>query len=257
MRMIISLLTAFIMLALSGCQTGMKTDMLPTLEMYEAEYTSQSIIVDGKLDEEVWKTAVRVPFFVYKTHGEPISRTEASILWDDKYLYVGFSAADKDVYAYETRRDASTCLDDVLEIFFNTDPSDTAYYNFEINALGTIYDAFTPKWATAGHTHRWKRWDSEKIKIGIQVRGTLNDHRDVDEGWDMEVAIPFEELETIGSKPPQPGDIWSFMLSRYDYSVYLPDDGRELSSTALFPETPVGGFHDQTGWGRLRFTKKP
>ena len=53
--------------------------------------------------------------------------------------------------------------------------------------------------------------------MGVHIEGTLNDHEDEDEFWQLEAAIP------------EPGDEWLFHLSRYDYSVYLPE-GVELSS---------------------------
>ncbi len=225
----------------------------PDRQPYAVPYTSDPINIDGYLDEPAWKTALPLPFFVFQKDTQPISATDGRLLWDDQYLYVGFRAVDKDVWSYMTERDDSTCREDVLEIFFNTHPGQTPYYNFEINALGTVYDAYSVQWALAGGTHRWKKWNCEGLRIGIRIRGTLNDWHDEDEGWDMEAAIPFSSLETIQGLAPEPGDIWTFHLARYDYSVYLPDKGREITSTTLFHD-PIQDFHDVPYWGRLQFS---
>lgn len=224
----------------------------PDRPPYEVHHTSEKIMVDGRFTEAAWEKAAPLPFFVFQKDTVPISDTDGRILWDDEYLYVGFRGEDKDVWSYMKERDSDTCLNDVYEIFFNTHPGQTAYYNFEINALGTVYDAHYARWGFAGGIHRWKHWNCEGLKVGIQIRGSLNDWYDEDEGWDMEVAIPFAALKMMQRQPPKPGDIWTFHLARYDYSVYLPGNGREITSTTLF-NNPVKDFHDLPPWGRLQF----
>lgn len=225
-------------------------------EPYVVRYTETPILIDGRLDDPAWEHAVPIRAFRTFPAGEPpISATEARLLWDDAYLYVAFQAQDQDVWGYLTERNASTAREDVLEVFFKTSETESGYYNFEINALGTIYDAYTPRLPSnvAGGTRRWSQWNCEGIKVGIQVHGTLNDYTDIDEGWDMEIAIPFAALHTRQGQTPQPGDLWPFHLARYDYSVYLPEVGREVTTCA-----PLKGrtFHDDHGsWLRMLFHK--
>jgi len=223
----------------------------PSHVPYLVHRTSGNITIDGHLNEEAWEKAAVLNFFVYKTHEQPLGRTEAKILWDHEFLYVGFDALDKDIWSYMTQRDSQTCLEDCLEIFFKTDPAQAPFYNFEINALGTVFDAFSPGKAIAGGYHRWSKWNCEEMLVAVNVRGTLNDHTDIDEGWGMEVAIPYRSLPSLGGKSPTPGDSWRFHLARYDYSVHLPGDGLEISSTALI----TGAFHDAEEWQSLIFTE--
>lgn len=79
----------------------------------------------------------------------------------------------------------------------------------------------------------------------------MNNWRDEDKYWQLEVAIPFESLPTLKGKIPWPGDTWLFHLSRYDYSVYLPK-GVELSSCA--PLSRVD-FHYYEDWLHLKFER--
>lgn len=221
-------------------------------KIYNCYYITEKIRIDGELDEPVWQKAPVLDFVTPVTHKKPISKTEGRLLFDKRYLYVGFKAYDKDIWSYFKKRDSWTYKEDVLEIFLKTDPSKEPYYNFEINALGTVYDAFTIKRCAGGEDdHRWYRWNCKGLKVGIKIKGTLNNWEDVDEHWQLEVAIPFASLPTLKGKIPKAGDTWLFHLSRYDYSVYLPD-GVELSSCA--PLSKVD-FHRYEDWIVLKFIK--
>ena len=231
-----------------------KKVVVPEKEIYPCVFTSAPIKVDGFLNEPAWEKAKVLNFTLPVTFKEPISRTEGRILYDKKYLYVGIKAYDQDIWSYYKERDSSTCLEDVLEVFFKPDPTahpdgPDPYYNFEINALGTVLDAFNVKRAAAGNYTRWSNWNCKGLKVAIQVKGTLNDWRDKDEYWIMEMAIPFAELPSLAGKSPQKGDIWLFHLARYDYSVYLPE-GQELTSCAPLSKAD---FHFYEDWIKLRF----
>src|SRR6266545_492235 len=72
--------------------------------------------------------------------GEPAwFDTRVALLWDDEYLYFGFTAEETDVWATLTERDSKVWFDNDLEIFIG---GKDAYYEFEINALNTIYEVF-------------------------------------------------------------------------------------------------------------------
>ena len=141
----------------------------------ECPFTDEPIKIDGTLDDQAWRKAVDVKLVISVTNEEPISKTEAKILWDDNYFYVGFKAYDKDIFSYYTERDSITCDEDVLEVFIKPDLEKDPYYNFEINALNTVYDAFNVKQGAGGsRMHRWKRWDCQGLKSAVTVKGTMN-----------------------------------------------------------------------------------
>ncbi len=226
-------------------------EMSQLRESYDCPYTDQPITVDGHLDEAAWDKAEVLDFFIPVTFEKPISPTEARMLWDDDYLYVGFKAWDKDIWSYLTERDSSTCSEDVLEVFVKPDAERDPYYNFEINALNTVFDAYNVKRGAGGNDHhRWSRWDCQGLQSAVFVKGTMNNWEDEDEFWQLEVGIPFADLPTVAGAP-NPEDIWLFHLSRYDWSVYLPE-GNELSSCA--PLTAVD-FHRYEDWMPLRFCR--
>ena len=236
-----------------GCgMLGIARKEEPQEIVYICRRAEAPINVDGVLDEPAWEKAAPLRFMLRLTHEDALSQTDGRVLWDDDYLYVGFRADDQDVFGYLTEHDDGTCSEDVLEVFIQTDPEQPPYYNFEVNALGTMLDGFTPRrGAGGGRWQRWMAWDIEGMKVAPRVRGTINDWKDKDEGWDLEIAIPFSQLETIDGRTPQPGDRWKFHLARYDYSVYL-EEGRELTTTALLNNL---SYHHYEDWSILLFAE--
>lgn len=216
---------------------------------YNCPFSETPITVDGELNEPIWEKAQTIPLVIPVSFQQPISKTEAKVVYDKNYLYVAFKAYDEDIWSLLTERDSSTCNEDVLEVFFKTHPDKDPYFNFEINALGTVLDAYNLKRNAAGNYKRWSQWDCAGLKMAIKVKGTLNDWTDRDEYWILEVAIPFAGIPTLGGKAPTKGDKWLFSLARYDYSIYLPE-GRELTASAPLS---VLNFHWHEDWRELIF----
>ena len=87
----------------------------------------------------------------------------------------------------------------------------------------------------------------------IGRRGTtLNDYRDEDQGWTLEMAIPFSSLPWMQDRAqPRIGEEWRGHFARWDYSVYLPE-GKEISSTTPFTRV---NFHQADKFQRLYFQR--
>ena len=242
------LLTGCMALKMETNQAGKEVEkkaVTPEKETYRCFFTRDSIKIDGVINEPVWQKAKVLHFFIPVTFKEPIDKTEARLLYDKKYLYVSFKAYDQDIRSLLIERDSSTSLEDCLEVFFKTDPAKDPYFNFEINALGTVKDAINTKSGTVQKAD----WNCQGLKTGIRIHGTLNNSQDKDEFWTMEVAIPFAEVPTLSGQAPRKGDVWLFHLARCDYSVYLPVEP-ELTSCAFFSRV---NFHHYEDWLNLRF----
>ena len=175
----------------------------------------------------------------------PHTATLGRLCWGETHLYVAFDGVDEDLKGSITAPDSSVYLDDVYEIFFQPGVYDDGYHNFEINVLGTVYDAHN---GTTGSAY-----DCAGLEYAIVRDGTLNNSADHDSGWRMEVAIPFGSLVGLAKPRPDVGDVWPFHLARYDYSVYIPG-GKELSSCA--PLT-LPKYHNRSDWIELHFLPPP
>ena len=220
------------------------------IERYTAYYTSTAPTIDGKLDEEVWKKVSRSPRFVDLISGdEPIHDTHAAVCWDDDNLYIAFWLEEPFVEGSLKERNAPIYTENDAEVFI---AGKDAYYEFEINALGTRYEAFfiweeayerggfvtNPAFERANplvrqfngvgfKTHprglRLGSWDFyfPGLQSGASVDGTLNDNSDRDRGWTVELAFPWKGMEWLAkadqrSLPPEDNDIWRIDFSRFN-----------------------------------------
>lgn len=219
-----------------------------------AHYTAYRVAappaIDGRLDEPCWQAAPRSPRFADLVSGRrAIHDTRAAVLWDDDNLYVGFWAEEPHVTATLAERDALIYTDNDLELFI---AGQDAYYEFEINALGTIYEVFfiwEEAYARAGYAQMpefarddpqvlpfngvgftshprgprigfWN-WDFPGLRSAVHVDGTLNDDSDRDRGWTVELALPWAGMRALAQAdgralPPRDGDIWRMDFSRFN-----------------------------------------
>src|SRR5437667_9714102 len=107
---------------------------------YVCYRAGSAIDIDGRLDEPCWRHAPTSPPFVDIVTGAPAwFDTRVRLLWDDQNLYFGFTAEETDVWGTLTERDSKIYEENDLEVFI---AGRDAYYEFEINALNTIYEVF-------------------------------------------------------------------------------------------------------------------
>jgi hypothetical protein len=122
---------------------------------YTARRASSPIVIDGRLDEADWHAAERSLRFADLVGGRPgIHDTRAAVLWDDTSLYVGYWVEEPFVEATLTERDAPIYTNNDVELFI---AGRNAYYEFEINAFGTIYEVFfiwEREVESSGYAHR-------------------------------------------------------------------------------------------------------
>ena len=106
---------------------------------YTAYRASEAVHIDGRLDERCWQTAPRSPRFVDILTGKPtLYNTRAAVLWDDQCLYMGYWAEEPKVKATFTKHGSHIYENNDVEVFIAGRDS---YYEFEINALNTVYEA--------------------------------------------------------------------------------------------------------------------
>ena len=97
-------------------------------------------MIDGDLSKPVWRQAPRSPRFVDMVTGDPaIFDTRSAALWDDQNLYIAYWIEEPFVEAALTERDSLIFNENDVEVFID---GGDCYYEFEINALGTVYEVF-------------------------------------------------------------------------------------------------------------------
>lgn len=213
----------------------------------ECRFTDEPIAIDGKLDDAAWQQAVVVDSFALpweKDAPKPRKGTRARLLWDREHLYVAADMEDADLYADVEQHDGNTWDNDVFEVFVKPTADKPAYYEFQVNARNTKFDCFIPR---RGHVGRFKKAHDFGIESAVTHRGTLGTWTDTDQGWVVEMRIPWTSFMPTGGRP-EPGDKWRFALCRYDYD--LDRERPELSSSAPLSRLD---FHRHEDYAPLTF----
>jgi hypothetical protein len=151
-----------------------------------AHRATETIEIDGRFDEASWGATQGVEDFIQQepNEGEPLSeRTRVRVMYDDEMLYVGFECWDSEperIVANEMRRDGALWQNDNVYMTLDTYGDKREGYFFRTNPLGAQEDMAIAKdgddlngdwdciWETGAYIH--------------------------DEGWNIEIAIPFSQL---------------------------------------------------------------
>ena len=170
---------------------------------YHAPPAVSPPVIDGSLDDAVWRAAPWTEPFV-DIRGpdwpDPHLATSAKIAWDERHLYVGAELEEPHLWATLADRDAILYREHDFEVFLDPDGDGLAYYELEINALGTEFDLFLDRpYRRQGKAN--VAWDMEGLRTAVRLDGTLNDPSDEDAGWSVEIAIPWSALRPPGVPP--------------------------------------------------------
>ena len=198
--------------------------------------------------------------------------------WDDRYFYVLAELEEPHVWGTITEQNAVMFEDNDFEIFIDPDADGLNYYEFEVNALGTIWELSLPRPYGDGGVPNLG-CNIPGLKRRVRIDGTLNDPSDVDRSWSVEVAIPWEGLAEYHREkrvPPSPGDTWRINFSRVQWHhdvvegryVRVPPHGTAVPES-LNPEeqehpednwvwSPQGlvNMHLPQRWGEVRFLRR-
>lgn len=168
-----------------------------------AAKTTDTIAVNGKLDESIWqKTQPASSFMQYEPHkGTPASfQTEVRILYDNKYIYFGITCFDpqpKKIVSRVSKREGELTGDDSTAIALDTFNDGQTAYIFFTNLKGIQKDG---RLADNGRTFD-DTWDGKWLSAGSKTP----------KGWTAEIAIPFETLKYNPGK----NKTWGLGITRF------------------------------------------
>ncbi len=226
------------------CVPGNESSNLPVYHCYK---TSGEIVIDGIIDEAVWEKAERAQFVNNNDGTVPELKTTFKWLWDDKYLYGAFHVEDKDIWATMTEHDDHLWEEEVVEFFIDADGASKTYYEFEINPLNAILDLYLlNKFNDRKDIYQLWEWDCKGMKNAVKVVGTVDNRDDVDEYWDFEVAIPFDQIYTSPNVPPVAGDSWKMDFCR----------GERGKNGFVATSWSPPAFHNPLSYGTFIFEKE-
>ncbi len=156
-------------------------------------------VIDGRLDDAVWRTAARLDNFYQTQPGDnvrPSKPTEARFGYDAKHFYIAIHAFDEPskIRATIAKRD-EVFGEDNIRIYLDTFNDGRRAYLLGFNPLGIQADAI---YTENGGT-------DFSFDIVMESKGIITE-----DGYTIEVAIPFKSLRYEAGK----GKLWGFHVWR-------------------------------------------
>lgn len=156
-------------------------------------------VIDGKLNDEIWKQAAVFKDFYQTSPGdniEPSKPTEAYLAYDEKNLYIAFKAWDErdKIRATVAKRDNVTGEDNV-RVWLDTFNDQRRAYILAFNPFGIQQDGID----TNGERPDYS------VDIVMESKGVIEDW-----GYSVEVKIPFKSLRYAAGE----GKFWGINFAR-------------------------------------------
>ncbi len=267
-RVLLGLAAGFGAVALGASPTD--ADMLapfPHPKGYVCYRASAPVTIDGDLKDAAWDAAPWTDAFVDiegDKQPKPRFRTRAKMLWDDEALYIAAELEEPHVWANLKDHDAVIFNDPDFEVFLDPDGDNHLYGELELNALNTTWDLLLTKPYKDGGK-AVNAWEITGLKTAVKVNGTLNDARDKDAGWTLEIKWPWKSLAELGSLkiPPKDGEQWRINFSRVEWDIDIVDGkyqkvkGRPEHNWVWSPQGVID-MHRPERWGYIQYsTAKP
>jgi hypothetical protein len=221
-------------------EIGQETPM----KQYVVKKTSSPPVIDGKLEDAVWKQA-STALLVNSFDGQPARvKTTVRLAYDDAFLYAAFDCEDRDVWGTFRQKDDAIYTEDAVELFIDADGDGKTYNELQVSPHNVNFDASFV--ARRSDLDTAKKWESG-MQSAVKVNGTLDDDK-VDQGFSVEMRIPIQNLNAVPNVPPKAGDVWRFNAYRLEHHQRRTDiEGQ------AFSELHVGDFHALPRFGALRF----
>lgn len=213
----------------------------------------ESITIDGQCSEDAWGRAAHTGEFLDAGRGgkaQEVLRGRAKLLWDDAFLYVGIDVSDADVVGGFPAGaiDPHLWERDTTEIMIDPDGDGDGrdYYEIQVSPQNLVFDSRfddynLPRGGPSGPFGH-QDWSS-KLVSAVRLGGSMDDDGDVDDGYRVELKIPWSSFEKAKRAPPAPDDTWRLNL------YAMQDNG----GVAWSPILGRGNFHRASRFGRVRF----
>ena len=218
----------------------------PTFQVPRVE---EQATIDGRLDEPAWSRAARLGgFFEYQpVDSRPASeQTEVLIWYSPKALHIGIIAHDSvpgSVRATVADRD-NIANDDWVRIFLDTFNDRRRAFLFGVNPLGVQEDGVHTEGAfTAGHMHGSGAAGMMSGTVDLSPDYQFDSKgRVTDDGYVVEVRIPFKSLRYPGSGPLR----WGINIARKTQRTGRQETWTDAKRVASFLAQggTMEGLHD-------------
>lgn len=235
---------------------------------YVANKAIDNFVIDGLAEEESWKKAAWSQTYIdIEGKKKPKYDTRMKMTWDEQYLYVFAELKEPHIWANLKQRDTIIFYNNDFEIFIDPDGDTHNYYEFEMNALNTVWDLFLSK-PYRNHGKVLGDWDFKGLKSAVHIQGSLNDPSDIDQNWSIEIAIPWSFTTEPGGTTKVPkNEYWRMNFSRvnWDFDIINGQYYRKKDPVTqqflhennwVWSPQGVINMHEPEHWGYVYFSEE-
>ncbi|WP_289644267.1 carbohydrate-binding family 9-like protein [Maribacter aestuarii] len=256
------ILSVVLFLIHTGC-ISLLAQYLP--KSYIAQNISETLTIDGNMHEEAWQKAKWSEIFRdIEGDNEAAYQTRFKMVWDQTHLYIIADIKEPHVWATLKQKDTIIFYNNDFEVFIDPDGDTHNYYELEVNALNTIWDLFLSK-PYRNNGKILGAWDFKRLKSEVKINGTLNNPSDIDQGWMVEMAIPWSFVTEPGGTVHIPkNEFWRMNFSRVNWDFYIKNGrySRKKDSAGTYLHehnwvwSPQGviNMHEPEHWGYVYFS---
>lgn len=178
-----------------------------TLSFYGVRKIAKAPVVNGILDDPVWKkTPSYSDYYVYfKPEAIPSPlKTSFQMVYDEKGIYLAIinyeNHLDKLKANFTTRDNPKLWTDDCAEIYFDTTGTAIGFTKFVVNSIGTVSDM--------------KRIDTAITLADWSGAGWRCATSKTNDAWIVEAFFPWSDLGGVAKT----GAVWRFCSVRYAFT---------------------------------------
>lgn len=196
------------------------------------------VIVDGVTDDAAWSSALEIFRTQATRHDRAVT---VRMLYNDAGMFLAVDVEDHNIWAdgggaaspWNNRWDVEQ--DDSVTFYFDPDGSRDQWFQSDDRAFGVNLGSMTASLTGPGAVRRWKYAMGDGLGgsfdayaggdpfpgtvYASSIRGTVNTPGDVDEGWSIEIFLPWGALNML---PPSHGTTIGM-----NFDVIMDNDGGE------------------------------
>jgi len=240
----------------------------------------------GQLDMGIRSILVCLLLFSFPLHAssQDVIRDQIKcyVTWDDLYFYAGFKADWRDVQAKQTKANADVSGDDIISVYIQTDDKPNNRVNPQCFVM-SVSAAGGAQFSQGTEAGTFEPRTVYTFKYGASVQGTLNNSDDVDEGFSVEMALPWK-LMSVGAPQlgsvirfnvvvrrhgAKPGDFISFspevrseedvlnpskwarmVFATYSFGAVMPNSDKVVCAKTLVRPPLINGVVESVEWSK-------
>jgi len=184
------------------------------------------------------------------------------MMHNEKYFYVGAYMQEPHIMGYLKEKNSVIYQENDFEVFIDPNGSSHQYTEFEINALNTIWGLLIINPYRDGY-NIINPYPIDGLLSAVKINGALNNPSDIDKGWSVEIAFPWNILRQFAtvSVPPKEGDIWRMNFSRVEWKYEIKDGKYEKipnlpeDNWVWTPQYEIN-MHKPESFGFVEFSEK-